>query len=369
MGRTYRTGGGPGATGGAEWLGARPAAMLGSPQLVLLESWSVDEDDIDDLPRDFGPTGPGPADLGPGADEAPLPLATEPDAGGRETLAGDAPSQPRSVSPYRRTAFAVARAVVVLAVGAVGYQAVVPSTHVVRARLARLVVTRPGVAAFDVKASRASVEQASQSGLAALVTAGKRSPGRTGIYSIEWTPSPLQAAGIVVFVLPDDAQASAVLSQFRRDQQGPQAYASDSLDRRSTFTVAGVPTSTGSVYVPSPKAPRTSPGLAVTTFREGRVVGLAEVLLTTPTQADDTAVASAEYSHLRQVEPGFTLQVVSRPLVPTVAWAAGAVVVALVAALGPVGWRRRRDRRERERQAELERLAGAPAHHIVKRRR
>jgi hypothetical protein len=273
-----------------------------------------------------------------------------------------------SRSPYRGPAFAVLRAVVVLVVAAVGYQAVVPSTHVVRSRLARLVVTRPTVKAFDVKPSSESAQQAAQSGVTALTTAAKRSPNQTGIYAVEWLPSPSQGAVIFAFLLPSDAQATTALAQLRGDEMGPQSYANDSLALRSTFTVAGVPGSSGSVYTPTSKT-ATPSWLSVAGVRDGRVVALAEVVEATPSQADSIKMASTEYAHLRGVEPGFSLDVVTRSLPMTIVWVVGAVLVAALAALGPVGWRRRAERRAREREEERARVAAAPAHHIVKRRR
>ena len=130
-----------------------------------------------------------------------------------------------------------------------------------------------------------------------------------------------------------------------------------------------MPGSSGAVFVPSKKTATPAPGLAVATYREGRVVGLSEVLLTTPTEANASQLATTEYAHLRQVVPGFTLEVVKYPLVATVLWAAGTVALAALLALTPVAWRRRSERRKRERQAELDRLAALPAHHIVKHRR
>lgn len=290
------------------------------------------------------------------------------DGGGEGHLTGDDGTESGSGSRYRGPAFAVIRAVVVLMVAAGGYQAVVPSTHVVRGRLSRLVVTRPPIKPFDVKPSSASERQAAQSGVAALAAATKRSPGQTGMYSVEWLPSRSQGAVIFVFLLPDDAQATTALSQLRRDELGPRSYASDSLAQRSTFTMSGVPGSTGSVYAPTSKT-ATPSWLSVTSFRDGRVVALAEVAEATPSQAAATKMASIEYAHLRDIEPGFSLEVVTRSLPVTIVWAVGAALLAALAALGPVGWRRRAQRRAREREEELARLAAAPAHHIVKRRR
>jgi len=275
----------------------------------------------------------------------------------------DDPGEPGEESSRRapstskwRPAFAVTRAVVVLAVAAVGYQAVIPSNHIVRSRLARLALTEPGVAGYNVKPANAGEQPAAQTGLTALVSAAKRSPNETGVYAIEWAPSQPNAAGDVVLLLPTRAQAAVVLSEVRAQQLAVKSYSSEGLVRRSTYTVDGIPGATGSVYTASATGAASMPGLVVTSFQFGRAVVVSEALSITHTQADADTIASNEYARLRRVEPGFTLNVVDRPMVATILWGAGAVALAAVVALGPLARRRRMNRRQRRIEEELSRL-------------
>ena len=109
----------------------------------------------------------------------------------------------RSPSRYRRAGFAVARALVVLVVAAVGYQLVVPTVHVERGRLARLVPSKPGLAAFDKAKPQAAEQDDTKTRLAAMTAAAKRSPNQTGIYSIQWVPTQTTGVGIVAFLLAE----------------------------------------------------------------------------------------------------------------------------------------------------------------------
>ena len=242
-----------------------PLAPLGAPAGLATEpatpatSAGIDVSDADATdaePADAGPADAEPAGVagltgstsGTGSEDGPIASSNTEDgavlaeghagdggandlngaADGDAELVGESEDQggvvdppaapPRRRSPYRRPAFAVARAVVVVVVAAVGYQAVIPQTHHVRSRLARLVVTNPGIKAFDVKPSGAAEQPASQTGLAAVVAAAKKSPSKTGVYSIDWEPSTSKAAGIVAFLLPNDAQATTALSQLRNVQ-------------------------------------------------------------------------------------------------------------------------------------------------------
>jgi hypothetical protein len=273
------------------------------------------------------------------------------EADGVDPDAVDQPVERRPPPPYRQPAFAVLRAVVVLAAAVVGYQAVIPSTHVIRSRLARLTVSEPGVAGFNVK-PQASEQAAAQTQLATLVAAAKKSPKETGVYSVEWEPSQSEGADLVVFLLPTATEATATFSEVRTQQLATTSESPNGLTRRSTFAVSGVPGSTGAVFTPSASgSPATE--LAATVLQYGRVVAVSEALSSTRSQADASTLTTAEYSRLRKVAPGFSLKVVERPLVATVLWAAGAVALALVVALGPIA--RRRSARRRQRLIEEER--------------
>lgn len=268
------------------------------------------------------------------------------DADDDDDAVGLAPSRTRSV------AFGVARAAVVLIGAAVVYQAVVPINHVSRSRLAHLVVTKTGVAAFDSAKPNSAEQQTSQIGLAALQTAAAKSPNQTGAYSSQWVPSQTSGAGLVTLLFPDAKQATTGLDQLVKAQLGPTTYSTDGLKRLSTFTVAGVPGATGAIYGAS-KPAKGQPGLAVVAYRYQRALVLGEVFSTGPTQANANTLADSEYTHLQDVLPGFSIKYVTHPMVATTLWAAGSVGVAAIAGFAPAGWRAGRRRRQRRRDAEL----------------
>ncbi len=240
--------------------------------------------------------------------------------------------------------------VAVVVIGSVaGYQTLIPKTHVVRARLARLVVSRPGVKAYDIKATSAAEQPVAQSGLALLQAAAKRFPAETGIYSKIWAPAPKvpSGAGVIAFLLPSTATARSVDRVLKAQQGGPKSSTSNSLVRRANFTVSGVPGSAGAVYGSSakPKSGQATPTLAVAAFRFGRVVALAEVVSTSGTQQAVQVVARNEAAHLRTVEPGFSLLVVTHPTGPSLVWGAGSLLLLLIVGSSPFGWDHWRRRR------------------------
>jgi hypothetical protein len=284
--------------------------------------------------------------------------------------AGDGtPPGRQGPSPLRTPAFVLARTVVVLVVAAVGYQLVIPQKHVDRTRLARLVVTTPGVKEFDVKPTGAAEQKAASSGLKTLEAAAESNPNSTGIYSIEWMGKGTKdVAGVIIFLLPDEAEAKVVLAEVKTQQLGAKSYATDSLTRSSTFAVAGVPGSSGSYYEMTKKT-ATSLNLAATVFREGDVVAVAEGIKARDTEVDTETVTRTEYAHLRSVASGFTLTPTTRPTVASIVWIAGSVVVALLAGSAPVVVGRIRRTRRRRRQEELDRLIVVRGQTIAKRRR
>lgn len=264
-----------------------------------------------------------------------------------------APTETPGRTWHRRALYATVRGLIVLLVAAVVFPAVVPYTHVVRSRLARLVPARTGMAAYD-KAKPQSGEQGdTATGVAALTAAAKKSPGSTGIYSIEWSPDQSSAAGVIGFLLPNAADATTALSQIEKQQLATNSYSSDSLARAATFAVAGVPGSSGSVYHTS-AAGSGPPALAVTAFRYGREVAVTEIAgAAAVVQKDATSLSATEYAKLRQAGPNFSLDVTVTPLLPTVLWAVGAVVLAALVALVPVERRRRAAKRQRALEEEM----------------
>jgi hypothetical protein len=261
------------------------------------------------------------------------------------------------------------RAVVVLAAAAFGYQALIPTTHIDRTRLAHLVLGEPGVTGYNVKPSQAAEQPATGLPLTTVTAAAKRSPNQTGVYSIEWIKSQTDAAGLVAFLLPSDAQAAATLPEVRTGQLGATSYSSNGLTRRSTFAIAGVPGSEGALYSPTAKSAAPAPSLVITAFSYGRTVAMTELQSAAQTQADATTATVNEYAHLRQIEPGFTLKVVNYPVVATVLWAAAAVALAALVAFGPIAWSRLATRRRRRLEEELANRVVVHGQVITKRHR
>jgi hypothetical protein len=274
--------------------------------------------------------------------------------------AGDNGDKARKPASSRRgVAFAMLRALVVLVVAAVAYQLVVPTAHVVRTRLARLVVTRPGVAAFDKTAPQAREQNDTQTGIGALSTAARRSPNQTGLYSIQWSPTQASGAGIIAFLLPNDTVASTALSQIRAQQLAAGSYSANSLTRESSYAVAGVPGSSAAIYRPQAKDAASVPGLAVTVFRYGRVVAVSEAVSVGSTaQPASDSITVNEYRNLRRLGAHFSLSVTRYPAVATTLWAVAAVLLAAIAALVPIERRRRAQRLQRADEEEM-------AHRVV----
>lgn len=257
----------------------------------------------------------------------------------------------RSPSKASRVYFGLARAVVVLAVGAIVYQLVIPFDRTVPARLSRLVVTTTGQSQFANVKSQSGIQDDTQTGLAAMNSAVKQAPNKTGLYSIEWSASQTSAAGVIAFLLPSPKEATALMAQIKAQQLSASAYSGQGLARHSAGAIPGIPGSSEAIFTPVSKKAGTS-DLAVELFQHGRVVGVAEELIPGPAQTQAENLATKEYGNLARVEPGFTLTKVIRPTVATSIWAAGTVLLALIAALGPSLWRaagRMRRRRLEER--------------------
>jgi hypothetical protein len=270
----------------------------------------------------------------------------------------------------KRAAFAVLRALAVFVVAAIAYQLIVPTVHVARDRLARLVSTQTGVAAYDKSKPQAGEQDDTQTGIAALTTASKRSPNQTGLYSIEWSPTDSSAAGIIAFLLPSDSVASTALSQIQAQQLAAGSYSSNSLARTSTYSVPSVPGSYAATYRPQAKDTGSVPSLAVTAFRYGRVVAVSEAAsLGSTTQPAANTITMGEYGNLRRLGTGFSLSVTRYPIVATTLWVVAAVVLAAMAALVPVARRRRAQRRQRAYEDERAHQVIVGNRVIVKHRR
>ncbi len=308
----------------------------------------------------------GTEEAGEAGDEAQAADAESTDPEEGDTDDGPAESRPRPA--YRAPAFAILRAAVVVVISVVVYQAVVPSTVVVRARLSRLVVTEPGLSGFNAKPAQSAEQPASQTNLKTLEAAAKQAPNKTGAYAVEWTKSQAAAVAVFAYLLPNDAQAAALLPEVKTSQMAASSFSAEGLTRHTTFSVKGIPGSSGALYTSSAKTAAAMP-LAVTAFRYGKVVAVTEAESSTGAQSNAETLASNEYAHLQQIEPGFTLSVVRRPVGPTALWAIGTGLLALIVAFEPIVRRRRAARRQRRFEEEQSHLLVVGGQTISKHRR
>ncbi len=274
----------------------------------------------------------------------------------------------RSARNGRAWTFGVARAVAVLVAAGVGYQLLVPQTHVERTRLAQLVTPTTGLKAFPGKPTSETEQPASQVGLNAVTAAAQHAPHQTGVYSATWEPSSTQAAAVYAFLLPNAHQAATTVGQITSQQLSADAFSSNGLSRQSTFTVPDIPGSTGSLYKSSAGQSGAATQLALVAFQEGRTVGVTEVAQASGAQAGASALARAQSAHLRSLQGHFTLSVVTRSVGVTIAWAAGAVVLAALVGFGPLAWRSLARRRRARIQEELDHQVRVGSQVIVKRR-
>ena len=278
----------------------------------------------------------------------------------------EAPSR-RPASARRNASLAATRAIVVLVAAGISWYLVVPAHHVVRSRLSMLVISKPGVAAYEKAKPQAGVQDDTKTGLTALTAAAKKSPNQTGIYSIGWSPSQSSGAGVVAILFPNQSDATTAMTQLSDQQLSAKANSANSLTRTATFTVPGVPGSAGSVFSPSSK---TGPTLSTALFRQGRVLSLTQVVSSAATAKPDSIKLTVnQYANLHQVEPGFTLSGTDYPVLPSTLWGAGAVALAALAAFSPVLWRRRAEKRQLAYEAELASRVVVGGMVITKRRR
>ncbi len=275
----------------------------------------------------------------------------------------------RGTGRRRRAGFAVGRAVVLLVAAAVVYELVIPSTHIDRTRLARLVPTTSGLAAFAKTTPQAGEQNDGQSGLAAVMGAAKTSPSRTGVYSVVWSASQTSLAGVIAFLLPDVASAQAAVTQIRSQQMGVTTYATDSLVRNSTGSVVGVPGSYTATYQPAAQAPKGTPYLQVTEFLYGRVDSVSEAVgAPSSVGADAASLTAIEYTLLKRQGGQVSLTIKEYPVALTAGWAIGAVVLAAAFALMPVLRRRRAETRRLAYEAAMANRVIVNGQIITKRR-
>jgi hypothetical protein len=262
-------------------------------------------------------------------------------------------------------------AVAILVIAAIAYVEFIPVHHVEQSRLSQLVVTKPP-AGFSAKPTSSATVPASSSPFAALKTAAKRSPNQTGAYVIQWPGTGTQSsssdvASVVLSWLPSTSDAATVQKQAVSAYLAAGSFKTDdSYSLESRFAVAGVPGAAGVIFGPAPSTGHL--GLAVAVLGEGRFVSVdfAQLSSPAPAQAAATSLAQAEYAHLRQVGPGFTLGVTHYPLEASLILIGVAVTLAALLVLVPLGVSRGRRHRRLAREAASRRAVQGRGRKIAK---
>ena len=231
--------------------------------------------------------------------------------------------------------FRVAVALLLIVLAALGYALFVKQTHYDTSRLSRLVVEHPGVRGLKPKAAQARVVPTASSTYPTVKKLGLSDPNETGSFGATWQgpASTRNGATILADLLPTEADAARARAEAAKLDLGAGSFTSVHFTFESHFAVPGVPGSEGSAYSVPASATSTQGNAYTIVLRSGRVVAseLVEAGSGGLTRADAVSIARSEHALLQQVEPGFTMQVTTRSLWPSIVyWAVTLVLVALV---------------------------------------
>lgn len=231
-----------------------------------------------------------------------------------------------------------------LVLAGIGYDRYVVDRTVVRARVARLVVTTPPPG-FTKKPTGSSQVATSSSPFSYFKSAAKTSPSSTAAYSVSWSDpaSSSDSATVLVSYLAKPSQAARVESQAVTQFLGSSSFKSENYAFSGPIPVPGVPGGKGSVFTATGKA--TTPPVAAVAFSTGRaqvLVLLGQTGTAAATGATAAALAQQEYAHLRRALPGFDLVETSVPLVASIVYWAVYGTLVLAAVTIPLGVRRAR---------------------------
>jgi hypothetical protein len=250
------------------------------------------------------------------------------------------------------------RSVVVAALAAGGYFLFIPITHLESARLAGLVVTRPGISGFKTKPSGASVQPASKSALGAIRRSAAQAPNATGGYTVSWngTKSPEDALSLSVMLLADPAHARSAASEARTTYLGSTTYNSESYTFRSRYSLAGIPGARAATYVRAKSTSTPAGQLRIAVFAVGRALTIEFLATTSGSERQLLAVASAQYRHLLSIPPDYSIATTSDPPLASVIYGLVAAALVAMAYFVPilVGKARARRRRREQQRAQYQ---------------
>jgi len=251
------------------------------------------------------------------------------------------------------------RAVVVLVLAGVGYTLFIPQSHPNRKLLSNLVIRHTALASVPAKAKLQQAIPGSESTFAVTKRAARQQPDETGLYAREWyvAPNAPPEVGVVLQKLPTSAEASTVLSAVRAEIRTAPILSTERASSPEPFSVPGVPSATGDSFLLIDSNTKAQVGTAYSAAYQVGDAVTSELIVSTSTTRDPAAAVAdvkAGAALLRQQEPGFSMVVITYPLVATLVYAIVTVVVAAASMFVPefMGERLRR-RRQRHHEREL----------------
>jgi hypothetical protein len=236
----------------------------------------------------------------------------------------------------------------VIVVGAIVAVVFVHSTHADSTLLGKLTVSEPHTSLLGKRPTQSQASDPSTSGLKEVKKAAAEDPTNTGQYLREWAApkSAQDAAALLVSFLPSEEQAVRA-NRTATSLYGSTTALGTSYTRASQFTVPDVPGSSGTTFAAVTPTSGQANTVYTITFQFGRaaVVEFVDVAQTALSQSDAESLAKAQYSLLRQTEPGFSIARSTWPWLASLLCGVITVVVAAAVFVVPEWVGRTRDRR------------------------
>ncbi|HAM01675.1 MAG TPA: hypothetical protein DCQ30_05535 [Acidimicrobiaceae bacterium] len=250
------------------------------------------------------------------------------------------------------------RAVVVLALGGVGYALFIPQGHADRKLLGNLVIRHTALKSVPAEAKLKQAIPGSDSTFSVTKRAARQHPDETGLYAREWyvAPGAPPEVGAVLQKLPTADEARRVLSAVRAQLRTAPTLSTEKASSPQSFSVPGVPSAAGVSFLLFDANTHAQVGTAYTAAYQVDDAVMSELIVST-SSTRDTAAAVADVQAgaalLRQKAPSFSMVVTTYPSTATLVYAVVTVVVATASLFLPE-FMAERLRRRRQRHHERE---------------
>jgi hypothetical protein len=221
--------------------------------------------------------------------------------------------------------------------------------------LANLAVKTPGVPDVNPKASTHMVLDMTTSPFTVALHAYERDPGQTGGYSTIWngTLASKRSAVMVFDLLPTPQLAGQVLAQARKEFFSKKAF--KVYSKEVPIPTPQIPGAEAFREYSAATAQAPAGQTVMFLFGYQRVAVVELVSAPSVQPGDGLVLANREYQLLKRLEPTFVMQFTTRPIVGTVFYVLGSLVLSAVAFFGPSWVAQGRIRRKELQEAALRR--------------